>query len=58
MAKRRDKVSWIAGWHHDFVSPMDGSFLTFTADEPGEVTLSSPSDHQVRLTPKLHAAWV
>lgn len=58
IAKRSDKVGWIAGWHHDFVSPKDGSFLTFTADEPGEETLSSPSDHRVRLTPKLHAAWV
>lgn len=58
IAKRSDKVGWIAGWHHDFVSPKDGSFLTFTADEPGEETLSSPSDRQVKLTPKLHAAWV
>lgn len=58
MEKRRDKAGWIAGWHHDFVSPKDGSFLTFTADEPGEETLSSPSDHRVKLTPKMHAAWV
>jgi oligo-alginate lyase len=29
MAKRHDKVGWIAGWHHNFVSPKDGTFLTF-----------------------------
>jgi len=58
MARRQDKVGWIAGWHHDFVSPKDGSFLTFTPDEPGPKSLSSPSDPEVKLTPKLHAAWV
>ena len=57
IAHRRDKVEWIAGWYHDFVSPDDGSFLTWTPDEPGEY-LSSPSDPQVKVTPKLHAAWV
>jgi hypothetical protein len=57
-AKRRDNVKWIAGWWHDFVSPKDGSFLTWTPDEPGEYTLSSPSDPRVKLTPKLHGAWV
>jgi hypothetical protein len=57
-AKRRDNVKWIAGWWHDFVSPRDGSFLAWTPDEPGELTLSSPSDPRVQLTPKLHGAWV
>ena len=56
--KRRDHTEWAAGWWHDFVSPKDGSFLTWTPDEPGESTLSSPSDARVPLTPKLHAAWV
>jgi hypothetical protein len=58
MAHRRDRVEWIAGWWHDFVSPKDGSFLTWTPDEPGPATLSSPSDPRVELTPKLHGAWV
>jgi oligo-alginate lyase len=58
MAKRRDRVEWVAGWWHDFVSPKDGSFLTWTPDEPGEDTLSSPSDPRVKLTPKLHGGWV
>ncbi len=58
MARRHDRVEWISGWWHDFVSPKDGSFLTWTPDEPGEDTLSSPSDPKVKLTPKLHAAWV
>jgi hypothetical protein len=30
MANRGDRVEWIAGWWHDFVSPEDGSFLTWT----------------------------
>ncbi len=58
MAKRTDHIEWICGWYHDFVSPKDGSHLTFTPDEPGEYTLHSPSDPRVKLTPKLHAAWV
>jgi hypothetical protein len=58
MAKRHDKPEWIAGWAHNFVSPEDSSFLTFTPDEPGEETLSSPSDPKVKLTSQLHAAWV
>lgn len=58
MAKRRDHVEWVAGWWHDFVSPKDGSFLNWTPDEPGPLTLASRSDPAVPLTPKLHAAWV
>lgn len=58
MARRADRVEWVTGWWHDFVSLKDGSFLTWTADEPGEATLSSASDPRVTLTPKLHAAWV
>jgi hypothetical protein len=58
MAKRKDRVEWIAGWWHDFVSPKDGSFLTFTPDPPGEESLFSPSDAQVRLTPKIMGGWV
>lgn len=58
MRDRQDRVEWVTGWWHDFVSPKDGSFLTWTPDEPGEATLSSPSDPHVKLTPKLHAAWV
>jgi hypothetical protein len=58
MQHRRDRVEWVAGWWHDFVSPKDGGFLTWTADEPGPASLSSPSDPRVELTPKLHGAWV
>lgn len=58
IAHRRDRVEWVAGWWHDFVSPRDGSFLTWTPDEPGPTSLSSPSDPQVQLTPKLHGGWV
>lgn len=57
MAKRRDHIEWAPGWWHDFVSPKDGSFLTWTPDEPKDF-LSSPSDSRVSVTPKLHAAWV
>ena len=56
--KRHDKVEWIAGWYHDFVSPKDGSALMFTPDEPGPETLHSHSDPKVALTPTLRAAWV
>lgn len=58
IARRHDRVEWVSGWWHDFVSPKDGSFLTWTPDEPGEETLSSRSDPKVKLTPKLHGAWV
>jgi len=58
MEKYHDQAGWIAGWHHDFVSPKDGSFLIFNPDEPGRETLHSRSDPQVELTPALHAAWV
>ena len=57
MARRCDHVEWVAGWGHDFVSPKDGSMLTFKPDEPVD-WLSSPSDPRVPVTPKLHAAWV
>lgn len=58
MANRRDRVEWVAGWWHDFVSPRDGSFLIWTPDEPGPATLSSPSDPRVELTPKILGGWV
>ena len=58
MARRHDRSEWIAGWWHDFVSPLDGSTLIWTPEEPGENTLFSPSDPQVTLTSKLHGAWV
>jgi len=58
IARRRDRVEWVAGWWHDFVSPKDGSFLTWTPDEPGEWTLASPSDPKVQLTPKILGGWV
>jgi hypothetical protein len=57
MQKRRDHVEWQAGWYHDFVSPKDGSTLTWTPDEPGPFTLHSASDPRVELTPKLRRAW-
>ena len=60
MATHRDRVEWIAGWSHDGVSPKDGSALTWTEKIPGEEVafLSSPSDPQVAITPKLMAWWV
>jgi hypothetical protein len=60
MAHRQDYSEWIAGWWHDFVSPKDGSFLTWTPAVPGkEATfLSSPSDPRVEITPKIFEAWV
>lgn len=60
MARHRDRVSWVAGWSNDFVSPKDGSKLIWTEAIPGEEVdhFSSPSDPHVPLTPKLIAAWV
>lgn len=58
--QRRDRVEWIAGWYHDFVSPKDGSLVLFTPDIPGEQVphFRTPSDPKVEITPKLFAAWV
>lgn len=60
MENHRDRVEWVAGWSNDFVSPRDGSRLTYTDAIPGvEIDhFSSPSDARVEITPKLKAAWV
>jgi hypothetical protein len=60
MARHRDRVSWVAGWSNDFVSPKDGSKITWTEAIPGEEVdhFSSPSDPFVPITDKLRAAWV
>ena len=60
MAHRRDRVEWIGGWWHDFVSPQDGSFLTWTSAVPGEDVkfLASPSDPRVEITSRIFTAWV
>lgn len=55
-----ERVEWVTGWGHEFVSPRDGSYLTWTAEIPGEdrKTLSSPSDPIVEMTPAIFRAWV
>lgn len=60
MAKHRDRVEWNCGWSHDFVSPKNGSRISWTDKIPGEEvqTFSSPSDPAIEITPKLMAAWV
>ena len=60
MARHHDRVAWVAGWSNDFVSPKDGSKLTWTEKIPGEEIdhFLSPSDPQVPITGKLQAAWV
>lgn len=60
MEKNHDRVAWVCGWYHDFVSPKDASRLTWTSAIPGESAafLTSPSDPHVEITPKLMAAWV
>jgi len=59
-AKRQDRVTWVCGWYHDFVSPKDASHLTWTPDVPGEEAqfLTSPSDPLVEITPKIMGGWV
>ena len=60
MAKRKDRVSWVCGWYHDFVSPQDASRLTWTPAVPGEdvAFLTSPSDPHVAITAKIMGGWV
>jgi oligo-alginate lyase len=60
MKQHHDRVEWVAGWSHDGISPKDGSRLAWTPKIPGEEVdhLSSPSDPQVEITPKLMAWWV
>ncbi|WP_146453194.1 heparinase II/III domain-containing protein [Bythopirellula polymerisocia] len=60
MKRHRDRVTWIAGWSNNFVSPKDGSKLTWIEAIPGEEVdhFSSPSDPHVEITDKLMAAWV
>ncbi len=60
MARHHDRVEWVAGWSHDGISPKDASRLTWTEQIPGEEVkfLTSPSDPQVEITPKIRAWWV
>ncbi len=60
MEKNHDRVAWVCGWYHDFVSPKDASRLTWTPAIPGEdvAFLSSPSDPRVEITPKIMGGWV
>lgn len=55
-----DRVAWVCGWYHDFVSPKDASFLTWSDQIPGEEVsyLHSPSDPKVEITPTIMGGWV
>lgn len=57
MARRRDRVEWVAGWWHDYVSPKDGAFLPRTMDPPGEF-MTGASGERVEVTPKIFGGWV
>lgn len=57
MARRADKVEWVAGWWHDYVSPRDGAFLPRTFDPPGEF-MTGASGERVEVTPKIFGGWV
>ncbi len=57
MAKRSDRVEWVAGWWHDYVSPKDGAFLPRVADPPGEF-MTGASGERVAVTPKIFGGWV
>ncbi|EIQ00451.1 Heparinase II/III-like protein [Opitutaceae bacterium TAV1] len=58
--RHRDHADWHAGWHHNFVSPVDGSFLEWTEEIPGKDAncFHSLSGHDVEITPALFDAWV
>lgn len=60
MASQHDRVEWVAGWWHEFVSPKDGSFLIWTPEVPGVdvQTLASKSDPSVPVTPAIFRAWI
>ena len=46
MAKRQDRVEWVAGWWHDFVNEKDGAFLEWTPEPPLDAK------------PKVFGGWV
>ena len=56
----KDRVEWAAGWSHDGVSPKDGSRIFWSPKIPGVDVphLSTRSDPQVEITPKIFAWWV
>ncbi len=60
MEHRHDRVAWVCGWYHDFVSPKDASRITWKPAVPGEdvAFLSTPSDPQIAITPKIMGGWV
>lgn len=59
MMNHADRVSWKAGWWHDFVAP-DGSRLIWTEEIPGEQVshIMSESGMSVPITEKIAQAWV
>ncbi len=46
MAEPRDRVEYVAGWWHDFVSPVDGAFLEWMPAPPKDAP------------PKVFGGWV
>lgn len=58
--RHQDRVEWQSGWWHDFISPVDASFLVWTEDIPGEQVdhLLDAAGQRVELTPTLFEAWV
>ena len=60
MAHRQDRVEWVAGWWHEFISPKDSSFLIWQPEIPGEETqtLMSATDPHVEVSPSIFRAWI
>jgi hypothetical protein len=60
IAHRQDRVEWVAGWWHEFISPKDSSFLIWQPEIPGEETqtLMSATDPQVPVSSKIFRAWI
>src|SRR5690606_20027129 len=54
-----DRMEWSAGYTHYFVSPKDGSQITWTPAIPREDVdhFTSPSDPRIELTDVLVEAW-
>ncbi len=60
MDSHQDRAEWQGGWWHNFVSPVDGAFLVWTDEVPGEDVeyLMSRSGDQVAVTTDIFEGWV
>ncbi|MGE9293601.1 MAG: heparinase II/III domain-containing protein [Puniceicoccales bacterium] len=60
MERHEDRTEWVCGVWSRFVSPVDGSFLVWTDEVPGEETdfLMSRNGDRVEVTETIKQSWV